>query len=227
MTWVKIDDGFPDHPKIVGLSLRSKWMHIQGLCYAARFLTDGAVPVNVAKGWGNPSELLSAGLWVLRDAGHGYLIHDFLAYNPSREQVENDRRSSRERMRGVRQNTGSGRDGNVEEVFAAFWVIWPRRVGKRTAEKAMVAALKRATAPDILNGAIRYRDDPNRDPAFTKHPTTWLNGDCWLDETTTAAPPQPESAIHVAEEPKPEDLAAFADAVSADPWSQRKAAADG
>lgn len=38
---------------------------------------------------------------------------------------------------------------------------------------------------------------------------------------------EPEPVIHVAEEPKPEDLAAFADAVSADPWSQRKAAADG
>jgi hypothetical protein len=29
---------------------------------------------------------------------------------------------------------------------------------------------------------VRYRDDPNRVQEFTKHPATWLNGDCWLDD---------------------------------------------
>jgi hypothetical protein len=28
-------------------------------------------------------------------------------------------------------------------------------------------------------GLKRYRDDPNREDAFTKNPSTWLNADAW------------------------------------------------
>jgi hypothetical protein len=34
----------------------------------------------------------------------------------------------------------------------------------------------------ILGGAVRLRDDPNREQQFTPHPTTWLNRDGWEDE---------------------------------------------
>ena len=40
-------------------------------------------------------------------------------------------------------------------------------------------ALKRETLEPILDGAKRYRDDPNRDDSFTKNPSTWLNADAW------------------------------------------------
>ena len=69
----------------------------------------------------------------------------------------------------------------LEQEFAAFWAAYPRRTGKRNAVAAYVKARTRATPAVIVAGAQRYHDDPNRVDQYTKHPTTWLNGDCWGD----------------------------------------------
>lgn len=66
--------------------------------------------------------------------------------------------------------------------WLTFWSVYPRRVGKAAAAKAWAKALRSATAADIIAGAERYRDDPNRSAQYTKHPTTWLNQGCWEDE---------------------------------------------
>lgn len=76
----------------------------------------------------------------------------------------------------------SGGSGGVRAAFDEFWGIYPRRVGKRAAQAAFERALHRATIAEVLAGATRYRDDPNRDPQFTAHPTTWLNQDRWGDD---------------------------------------------
>lgn len=73
-------------------------------------------------------------------------------------------------------------NGDREAAFAAFWSCYPKKVAKATARAAFGKALKRTTAETIVAGAQSYRDDPERDPDFTKHPATWLNGDCWDDE---------------------------------------------
>lgn len=67
--------------------------------------------------------------------------------------------------------------------FAEFWETYPRRVAKRLAAGAYRSALSRCgDAQLIIKGAARYRDDPSRYDNFTKHPSTWLNGDCWADD---------------------------------------------
>jgi hypothetical protein len=65
--------------------------------------------------------------------------------------------------------------------FEEFWKVYPRRVGVGAARKAYRNALKRGTAEEILAGAKRYAAS-NPELEFTKHPSTWLNADCWLDE---------------------------------------------
>ena len=70
--------------------------------------------------------------------------------------------------------------------FADFWEVYPRKLDKGKAERAFKTALKKATADQIIAGAIRYRDDPNRKPDFTKYPATWLNAEAWENETATA-----------------------------------------
>lgn len=65
--------------------------------------------------------------------------------------------------------------------FEAFWSAFPRKAGKADARKAWARAIRRARPEDIIRGAIRYRDDPNRPDEFTKWPQGWLNGDRWLD----------------------------------------------
>jgi hypothetical protein len=65
-----------------------------------------------------------------------------------------------------------------ENLFLEFWEVYPRKVARGDAQKAYLKALSRASHAEILAGAKRYKPDPK----FTKHPATWLNADCWLDE---------------------------------------------
>jgi hypothetical protein len=44
---VKIDDQFPDHPKVVALSDAAIALWLRGICYCSRYLTDGAIPERV------------------------------------------------------------------------------------------------------------------------------------------------------------------------------------
>ena len=73
------------------------------------------------------------------------------------------------------------KDKENSQAFEIFWDTYPIKVGKATAMRSWIKALKRGTAEVIIEGAERYANDPNRDPAFTAHPSTWLNGDRWLD----------------------------------------------
>jgi hypothetical protein len=72
------------------------------------------------------------------------------------------------------------------EHFDAFWSVYPRKEKKGEAIKAWPGAVKKATVELIVSGAERYRDDPNRDPAYTQHPATWLRAECWLDDPLPA-----------------------------------------
>lgn len=73
-------------------------------------------------------------------------------------------------------------ESNYPVAFEEFWSAYPRHEGKRKALEAWRNARRRATATEILEGARRYAQDPNRRPQFTAHPSTWLNRDGWTDE---------------------------------------------
>ena len=97
MSWVKIDERLSEHPKIVGLSDRAFRVHINALCYCNRNLTDGRIPGGALRSlMGNErlaGQLVSAGLW--EQNGTGWLVHDYLDFNFSREQVERRREERR------------------------------------------------------------------------------------------------------------------------------------
>ena len=73
-----------------------------------------------------------------------------------------------------------------EKLFEEFWNAYPKKVDKAKAFRAFKSALNRATFEDILAGVIAYRNDPKRNPDYTKYPATWLNGDAW--ENAAAQP---------------------------------------
>lgn len=75
---------------------------------------------------------------------------------------------------------------HLEEMFTEFWNAYPRKLDKAKAFRAFKSALKRAKFEDILAGVIAYRNDPKRNPDFTKYPATWLNNDSW--ENAAALP---------------------------------------
>lgn len=71
---------------------------------------------------------------------------------------------------------------DATDRFDEFWATYPRRQGKGAAVKAWAKAIKRADPDTILKAAAAYRDDPQREPQYTAHPSTWLNQDRWEDE---------------------------------------------
>jgi len=70
----------------------------------------------------------------------------------------------------------------TETDFELFWASYPRHTAKRAAERAFNSAVKRASLTKILAGAARYAAErKGEEERYTKHPATWLNGDCWAD----------------------------------------------
>lgn len=70
---------------------------------------------------------------------------------------------------------------SVADGFDEFWSAYPRKAEKQAARKAYDKAVKQVGPQAVLEGAIRYAADPNRDDAYTKHAATWLNKGCWDD----------------------------------------------
>jgi len=67
------------------------------------------------------------------------------------------------------------------DEFIDWYLEYPRKESKAAAERAYTKARKTATAEQLIAGAIRYAQDPNREPQYTKLPATWLNSGCWED----------------------------------------------
>jgi hypothetical protein len=86
---------------------------------------------------------------------------------------------------GEQGNRGTGELGNKRPTpsddFPTWWDVYPRKDSKIAAEKAYPKAWKAVGPEKLLEGAARYRDDPNRKPSFTKLPATWLNAGSWDD----------------------------------------------
>jgi hypothetical protein len=85
-------------------------------------------------------------------------------------------------------NTHSAQD----ELFIEFWNAYPRKLDKAAAFRAFKSALKRTKFEDILAGVVAYRNDPARNPDFTKYPATWLNSDAWENAAGNGPSPHVE-----------------------------------
>jgi hypothetical protein len=97
MAWVKLDDQWYDHPKLLDLPLEAVGLWVIGLTYSNRYLTDGYVPKAgvsrvVAKPERQARHLVERGLW--HPVEGGWQIHDYLDYQPSAE-AEKDKRRKR------------------------------------------------------------------------------------------------------------------------------------
>lgn len=82
----------------------------------------------------------------------------------------------------------SNKDKSVPDRFDEFWKAYPNRVAKGAAVRAFKSALNKCDADTIIAAAAQYASDPKRDPEFTAHAATWLNGERWLDEVEPVKP---------------------------------------
>lgn len=118
MTWVRLDEEFYHHPKVVQVGPLGMAMQVAALCYSNRYLTDGFISrkiapglidldgvlfrdedTEIANGWHAPlwpmvvEALVEAGLW--EPVKGGWKIHDYEDYQPSKAEVEVQRERNR------------------------------------------------------------------------------------------------------------------------------------
>lgn len=114
MGWLRLDDQYDDHPKIVTAGPEAAWLDVRGMLFCARHETDGFIPeaqltrigseFSTSKRRKLVSTLVSVQRWEKVDGG--YRVNDFLEYNPTQAQKEDERAAARERMRKARENKG-------------------------------------------------------------------------------------------------------------------------
>jgi hypothetical protein len=75
---------------------------------------------------------------------------------------------------------------NDGERFDEFWKMYPKKADKAAARRAWDKALRVVSADVLIDGAMRYRNDPNREDAFTKNAATWLNAGSWENDPLPA-----------------------------------------
>lgn len=116
MVWARLDDSILDNPKIARVGVLGFALHVAAITWCARNLTDGFIPEARVGGlvylesvlehdpnqdrlmgpdesprgfhitaWYVAESLVKAGLW--HEVEGGYQIHDYLVYNPSKEEV--------------------------------------------------------------------------------------------------------------------------------------------
>lgn len=78
----------------------------------------------------------------------------------------------------------------VDEFFESWWKHVPRKVGIGQARKAFRAAFKKTDLQTLIAGIKKYAKSVVDNPEFIVHPSTWLNGERWLDEP----PPRKKAA---------------------------------
>lgn len=190
MAWVRLEDVFTDHPKIVGLKDSAFRLHVTGLCYAARHLTDGRLPLAVVKVWRfkatDAKELLDAGLW--EEADGQYLIHDFLDFNPPREQVEAEREERREAKsragragaakrwqtdgRAIAEPMAEASQGDGTTIAPSRPVPFPTQETEPDGSVSPNGRQKRALTDEVI--AEIQREEPTLDiPAFAADYLNW------------------------------------------------------
>lgn len=111
MTWAKLDDNFHSHPKIREAFRRdpaSIGLHAMAISWTSAYEADGRVPTWFIEGViADESQrhsaldaLVSEGLW--KRNGEGFVIHDYLDFNPSRAELRAKRDKDADRKRRER-----------------------------------------------------------------------------------------------------------------------------
>lgn len=131
MPWVRFDDQFPIHRKTARLSDAAFRLHVAAIFWSARNLTDGFVSkedledvcTRVRRPMVHVAELILRGVWHLADeacpseqcsaphAGDGWVIHDYLEYQPSAGRVRSERQANARRQQDWRDRKAEQRNG--------------------------------------------------------------------------------------------------------------------
>ena len=124
---IALDDNIEDHPKFAGLSNDAFALWVRCVGYCRRNVTNGFIPAPAALARaraGNPKKVIaellkvspgcSNPLW--REVDGGYEIHDYLEWNPSKDQVDAKLAALREKGRRGGLRSGAARSRGEAEA---------------------------------------------------------------------------------------------------------------
>lgn len=104
MTWLYLDDRFPEHPKVIAAGGDAGWLWLCGYGYVQRHLTEGHIPKAVVHRLSdrkNPvvlaQRLVEVELW--EDQGATYYMHDYDEWNAAAAEAKAKKEARREAAR--------------------------------------------------------------------------------------------------------------------------------
>jgi hypothetical protein len=176
MTWAKFDVSLPRHHKMLlaeSLAGDAAWtLYSKSILHAREHSTNGVIrpivlptmtkhqdPVSVAEA------LVTAGLW--KKVKGGYVIHDYLAWNPSKEQIEGEKAKARDRMK-------RNRSPEQGDVFGDVRANKGRSSGgvRQTEKNREEKNRENPPSPPGGGECSAVEPDPEPAPASTVVPTT-------------------------------------------------------
>lgn len=104
MTWVKLHDDLPTHPKFIGMSDAALAAFVRGLLYSSLHLLDGELPAAAQKLLGSKrgiAELVERDIW--RETLAGWSIVHYGKHQRLRSEIEADRAKASDRQRAARE----------------------------------------------------------------------------------------------------------------------------
>lgn len=113
MAWIRLSDDYTDHPKFDNLSDGAFRLWHQAMGFCRKFQTDGLIPIASLKKLKaftvkRKAELMTPWregenpLWWPVE-GFGVKVHDYLQWNPSKDEENERRQESKDRMRTIRE----------------------------------------------------------------------------------------------------------------------------
>ena len=81
--------------------------------------------------------------------------------------------------------------------FEEFWKAYTKKIGKQKAQSCYQSALKKTSHETIMIELKRYNEYirmNKTEDKYIKHPQTWLNAGCWLDEYKEQCPKSTHTA---------------------------------
>ena len=122
MSWVRLDDAMPHHPKIVAAGATAFALDVAAICYSNRyeldgFIADSSLPA-VLPGLPTPRKvafrLCDVGRWNRDDERGGFVIHDVSEYQFTADEQDEKRRKRAEAGRKGGRASGAARRAKAE-----------------------------------------------------------------------------------------------------------------
>jgi len=133
-----LDDDWDNDPRIIRAGTAAFGLYTRCGMYAARHLTDGFVPSEVATTYGSrewAAKLVDVGLWKIVE--HGFLMPDYLDRNPSAAVVLKRREQYADRQQRWRDKQNGKRVSNASRNASGNAAPSPPLKGKGTRMRAV------------------------------------------------------------------------------------------